>query len=197
MTITWTPRAWAALTVSLMLIAAAIMLVLGTGASQADDGPPPPIRAEPLTERHEFTDDVRAQIRAKPDGRPMGVANLRDASNLAVVEFTIDPGAQFPWHTHPGPVLVAVTETDEDDPFVFIFDDCIERPYQAGEAFVDLGTEVHMARNPSEDQETVLIATILGAPDAPAGLTVPVDDDKGQALDDKCGIEREPVEHEH
>jgi hypothetical protein len=191
MTITWTRKMWAATAAGLMVLAAVGTLMLGTGPSEAQ---PPPIAPVPLTDRHEFTDDVRAQVRAKPDGRPMGVANLRDASNLAVLEITIQPGAQFPWHTHPGPVLVAITDgVDNGDAFVFIFaDDCVERPYEAGQAFVDLGKDVHMAYNPS-DEPTVVIATFLAAPDADADdprLTVPVPGDEGQALDDKCGIER-------
>ncbi len=192
MTITWTRKVWAAIAAGLLALVAVAMLALGTGPSEAQ---PPPIAAVELTDRHEFTDDVRAQVRAKPDGRPMGVANLRDASNLAVLEITIQPGAQFPWHTHPGPVLVAVTEGvgGEEDAFVFIFaDDCVERPYAVGQAFVDLGVAVHMASNPS-DTETVVIATFLAAPDADAEeprLTVPVPADEGAALDDKCGIER-------
>jgi quercetin dioxygenase-like cupin family protein len=175
-----------ALAVGLAVTAAVVAFA---PAAEADHGPP--IHIELLTQhRHEFTDDVRAQIRAKPDGRPMGVANLRDASNMMIAEITVDPGGMFPWHTHPGPVLVAVAEGD----FVFIFaDDCVERPYKAGEAFVDLGKDVHMALNPSETEDTVLIATFLVAPDADAEdprITVPVPAEEGAALDDECGIDR-------
>ena len=194
MTTAWTRKTWAAIAAGLMVLAAVATLALGTEPSQADTTPS--ITPEPLTDhRHEFTDDVRAQVRAKPDGRPMGVANLRDASNLAVVEITIEPGAQFPWHTHPGPVLVAVKDGagEGDAAFVFVFaDDCEPRPYEVGQAFIDLGKDVHMAYNPS-DQDTVVIAIFLAAPDADAEdprLTVPVPADEGADLDDKCGIER-------
>ena len=184
MTITWTRKMWAVIAAGLLVLAAVAMLALGTGASQAQ-ADPPPIGGEELTNEggHEFTDDVRAQVRAKPDGRPMGVANLRDASNLAVLRITIQPGAQFPWHTHPGPVLVAVTEGGNGDAFTFVFaDDCVERNYAVGEAFVDLGQDVHTAYNPNEDP-TVVIATFLGA-DGP--LTVPVSPAEEEALDAKC-----------
>ena len=171
-----------ALALGLALTVAVVAFAPGAEA----DNEPPPIGIEPLTaegERNEFTDDVRMQVRAKPDGRPMGVANLRDASNMVVLEITVQPGARFPWHTHPGPVLVAVKEGD----FEFIFaDDCVRRPYEAGEAFVDLGKDVHMARNPGET-ETVLIATFLAAPDEGL-LTVPVDPEEGAALDEECEI---------
>ncbi len=111
-----------------------------------------------------------------------------------MVEITLQPGAQFPWHTHPGPALVAVIEGDDDGAFVFTYaDDCVDRPYEVGEAFVDLGQDVHMAHNPSETDETVVIATFLAAPD-PDGddprLTVPVPAPEGAALDDQCGVDR-------
>lgn len=145
---------------------------------------PPPIAVEFLTERHEFTDDVALQVRDKPDGRPTSVGNLRDASNLVVLRLTVQPGARFPWHTHPGPVLVAVAEGE----FGYVYaDDCVRR-YYVQTAFVDPGFDnVHMGYNPSETEETVLIATFLGAP-AAGPLTIPVSPEEGEALDAKCGF---------
>jgi hypothetical protein len=56
-------------------------------------------------------------------------------------------------------------------------------------AFVDPGFDnVHMAYNPSETQEAVLIAVFLGAP-AAGPLTIPVSPEQGAALDAKCGLE--------
>jgi hypothetical protein len=177
-------------TVAAILALAAALLAIGTNPSGAVHGPEP-IQAEPLTQRHTFTDDVAIQVRDKPDGRSTEVVNLRDASNIAVVEITIPPGAQFPWHTHPGPVLASVVEGDEDGAFVYVYaDDCVERPYDIGEAFVDPGGKnIHTAYNPSDTEETVVIATFLGVPDE-GDLTVPVSEDKGAYLDEKCGIER-------
>jgi quercetin dioxygenase-like cupin family protein len=164
------------------LLAAGVLVLMLTGGAEADD---PPIRAVSLTtEGHnEFTDDVGVQVREKPAGRSTEVVNLRDASNVAVGEFTIQPGVWFPWHTHPGTGLVAVAQGD----LVFIYaDDCVERPYDEGDAFVDPGI-VHTAYNPG-DTETVVIATFLGVPeDAP--LATPVDSDTAEALNDDCGTE--------
>jgi hypothetical protein len=176
--------------VALLALAAAVLLTLGSSPSGADQEPDP-ITAEPLTQRHTFTDDVAVQIRDKPDGRSTEVINLRDATHIAVVEITIQPGAAFPWHTHPGPVLATVIAGDDDGAFVYVYaDDCVERPYEVGEAFVDPGRgNVHMAHNPSETEETVVIATFLGAPeDGP--MTLPVDAEQGAELDDRCGIDR-------
>jgi hypothetical protein len=145
----------------------------------------PPIFAEPLTLRHAFTDDVAVQVRLKPDGRPTEVVNLRDASNYAVVRFTVQPGVRFPWHSHPGLVMVTVTQGE----LIFVYaDDCIQRPYAAGTAFVDPGFgNVHYAFNRTGG-ETIIVATFLGVPPAPAPLTNAVDAAESTALDAKCNV---------
>jgi quercetin dioxygenase-like cupin family protein len=144
---------------------------------------PVPIATELLTARHEFTDDVAAQFRLMPEGRPLKVVNLDDPSRMVVLKITVQPGARFPWHTHPGPVMVAVTQGD----LVYVYaDDCVQRAYPTGAALLDPGTSVHFAMNPSGG-ETVLIATFLGVP-AAGPLTIPVDAGTSAALDAKCGV---------
>ncbi len=144
-----------------------------------------PISVTPLTDELEFTDDLDLQIRKKLDGRPREVINLRDASRMQVLDVTIQPGVRLPWHSHPGLLFVAVIEGSFD----FIYgDDCVVRTYNAGESFVDPGFDnFHMGRNPSDTEELRIIATFLGAPsDDP--LTLPVSDEHGEELDDKCGV---------
>lgn len=164
-------------------------LVVASPTEGADDPEPAPIEPTLLTSpgHHEFSDDVAVQIRDRPHGRATEVINLRDASRLATVEIVIQPGAAFPWHTHPGPVLAAVTDGDDDGAFVYVYgDDCVERPYEVGEAFIDPGDSVHTAYNPG-DTETVVIATFLDAGEGEA-LTQPIQDaDEAQALNDACG----------
>ena len=66
------------------------------------------------------------------------------------IRFTIQPGAVFPSHTHPGTVLISVTEGD----FVFMFaEDCERRDYSAGTALVDPDDTVHTAWNPNRFRE--------------------------------------------
>ena len=144
-----------------------------------------PINVTPLTDEHEFTDDLDLQIRKKLDGRPREVINLRDASRMQVLDVTIQPGVRLPWHSHPGLLFVAVIEGRFD--FIYA-DDCVVRTYDAGESFVDPGFDnFHMGRNPSETEEVRIIATFVGAPsDDP--LTLPVSDGEGGELDDKCGV---------
>ena len=156
---------------------------IATPAAAANDVELPPIFIEALTGRHQFTDAVAVQVRSMPLGRASDVVNVNDASNLAVLRITVQPGARFPWHTHPGPVLVAVTQGEMTYMYA---DDCVRRDYPRT-AFVDPGFgNVHTAYNPSTTQEAVLIATFLAAPAAGA-LTLPVAAEMQTELDAKCG----------
>ena len=71
--------------------------VMPSGAQQ----PPPPIATEFLTGRATFTDDVDLKVKFKLDGKATGVVNADDPSRTVVARFTVQPGAQFPWHTTP------------------------------------------------------------------------------------------------
>jgi len=167
-------------------LAAVTLAVAATASTNATEPDPPPIDVEVLTERATFTDDVAMQLRVKLDGQRTNVLNVRDASRVVTARITVQPGAQFPWHTHPGPVIVAV---DEGTLTYMNADDCVERPYPAGTAFVDPGFgNVHTAYNDTDDP-VELMGTFLGAT-ADGPLTVPVD---GPA--DGCGIELEHHEH--
>jgi quercetin dioxygenase-like cupin family protein len=121
---------------------------------------PVPIAAETLTPRAQFTDTVDAQLRIKLDGNATTSLNLSDASRTLVVRFTVQPGAHFPWHTHPGPVIVNVAQGE----LVYVqASDCVNRSYPTGTAFVDPGNNVHSAFNPGS-VETILVATFLDFP---------------------------------
>jgi quercetin dioxygenase-like cupin family protein len=159
------------------LAAAALIAVLLIGANalpSAAQEPPPPISVEPLTGRAVFTDNVDLQIKDKLDGKATEVVNVKDPSRTVTARITVQPGAQFPWHTHPGPVVVNVVEGE----LTFVAaDDCVERDYPADTAFVDAGGDhVHTAFNPTEGP-TVLMATFFGAPPGAgsAGLLIPAE----------------------
>ena len=128
---------------------------------------PLPIAVEVLTPRAQFTDTVDAQLRVKLDGDATTVLNMADASRTVVARFTIQPGAQFPWHTHPGPVIVNVAQGE----LVYVqASDCVHRPYATGTAFVDPGSNIHSAFNPGS-VETILVATFLDFPaDGPLSI---------------------------
>jgi quercetin dioxygenase-like cupin family protein len=163
--------------------------VLPSAAQQ----PPPPIATEFLTGRAAFTDDVdmkfKIRLNRKADwaGEPRHkgrrgsrhdrrrprpvVVNVDDPSRTLVARFTVQPGAQFPWHSHPGPVVVTVTQGE----LVYVpADDCRERRYPAGTAFVDPGHgHVHTAVNRTA-APTVLVATFYESP-AEGALLIPAE----------------------
>ena len=149
---------------------AVLLISVGVLPSAAQQ-PTPPIATEFLTDRAVFTDNVDLKIKTKLDGRARDVVNAKDPSTTVVARFTVQPGAQFPWHTHRGPVIVNVVEGE----LVYVgADDCVERPYPAGTAFVDLGHgHVHSAFNPTAD-ETVFVATFFEAPEE-GSLLIPAE----------------------
>lgn len=149
------------------VIAAA--LVGGTVLPSAAQEPPPPIAAEFLTARATFTDDVDLKFKIKLDGTATSVVSAEDPSRTVVARYTVQPGAQFPWHSHRGPVVVNVVQGE----LVYVeAEDCVERPYAAGTAFVDPGHgHVHTAFNRTSGV-TVFVATFFEAPET-GSLLIP------------------------
>jgi quercetin dioxygenase-like cupin family protein len=171
----------------LVAAAAGIVTAAVTIVPSAAQDPPPPIDVELLTQRATFTDDVSMQVRYRLDGRRTHTLSTQDASHIATARITIQPGAMFPWHTHPGPVLINIAEGT----FTYVnADDCIPRVYPAGTALVDPGYgNVHTAYNDT-DSVIVVIATFLDAP-AEGPLTVT----EGVEAPEGCDIE--VGEHAH
>jgi quercetin dioxygenase-like cupin family protein len=60
-----------------------------------------------LTDRAVFTDDVDLKVKVKHDERRK-VANNRDPSRTVTTRITVQSGAQFPGHSHAGPVVVNI-----------------------------------------------------------------------------------------
>lgn len=147
---------------------AALVLMLDVLPSSAQVSPPP-IATEFLTERAVFTDDVDTKFKIKMDGRKTTVVRDKDPSRTVVARFTVQPGAQFPWHSHPGPVIVNVVQGE----LTYLpSSDCVERTYGAGTAFVDPGHgHTHTAWN-ATGGVTVFVATFFAAP-ATGPLLIP------------------------
>jgi quercetin dioxygenase-like cupin family protein len=154
-------------TVLLMLAAAFAVNVIPAVAGD----PPPPIAAEPLTPRSVFPDEVDMKFKLKLHGQGMVVINVDDPSRTVDVKYTVQPGAQFPWHSHRGPVVVTLVSGS----LAYIpADTCHERTYVAGQSFVDPGHgHVHSAINRGTEP-MVFIATFFEAP-AEGPLLIPAD----------------------
>ncbi len=165
-----------------VLIAAvsAAGLIAGTMLPSAAQEPPPPIAAEILTPRSLFTDDVGLKVKVKRDRGRTEVVKAKDPSRTVTGRFTVQPGAQFPWHTHAGPVIVNVAQGT----LVYVTaEGCREFEYPAGTAFVDPGHgHVHSAFNPSGGGETVFVATFFEAP-AEGPLLIPAEPPPGCVID--------------
>ncbi len=160
------------------LVTAAVMapsvLLAGTLSVDANDEPPPaPIAVEVLTPRSRFTDRVNAKFRVKLSDSPTQVLDVGDPSRLVVARITVQPGAMFPWHIHPGPVIVNVTQGQ----LTYVgASDCVERNYPAETAFAERPNNVHTAYNSAEG-ETIIVATLFGAPpDGPLSITEGVEE---------------------
>jgi quercetin dioxygenase-like cupin family protein len=155
-----------------VVLAAALVGVVVIGAnvlpSAAHEGAQP-IVSEFLTPRSVFTDNVDLKFKIKLDGRATRVVKVDDPSRTVVARFTVPPGAHFPWHSHAGPVVVNVT----DGELVYVdAEDCVERPYAEGTAFVDAGHgHVHTAFNHT-NQDAVIVAMFYEAP-ASGPLLIP------------------------
>ena len=91
-------------TVLLMLAAASAVNVVPSAAQD----PPPPIAAEPLTARSVFPDEIDMKFKLKLHDGGTVVVNVDDPSRTVDVRYTVQPGAQFPWHSHRGPVVVNI-----------------------------------------------------------------------------------------
>jgi len=155
-------------TVLLMLAAASAVNVI---PSAALDPPPPPIAAEPLTARSVFPDEIDMKLKLKHPGGGTMVVNVGDPSRTVDIKYTVQPGAQFPWHSHYGPVIVNIVSGS----LTYVpAGTCEERTYSAGESFVDAGHgHVHTAFNPGS-APTVFIATFFEAPET-GPLLIPAD----------------------
>jgi quercetin dioxygenase-like cupin family protein len=162
-----TRATWIAGAATGMLAAAA---AIGVVPSAAQD-PPPPIAAEPLTARSVFTDDIHLKVKLKHDGEETTVVDVDEPSRTVVVRYTVQPGAQFPWHSHAGPVFVNIVSGE----LTYVeAETCTERSYASGQAFVDPGQgHVHSAFNPGTGP-TVFVATFYAAP-AEGSLLIPAE----------------------
>jgi quercetin dioxygenase-like cupin family protein len=100
------------------------------------------------------------------------VLHVRDAQDTVIQQIVFGPSGHTGWHSHPGPAVVLVTDGEltlysGEDPT------CTGRTYSAGQAFIDSGQgHVHIGRNPSPTQNTVLWVTYF---DVPPGGTARID----------------------
>ncbi|WP_254537539.1 cupin domain-containing protein [Halomarina litorea] len=166
------------------VVVGALMLnaPVAAGQSRSDDDSattdevdePEGFSVEVLAPHATFPDSVAAGFVVDYEGSDSGpITSLLpfDASSVVLAKVTWQPGGTSGWHTHPGPVVVTITEGELE---LINERDCVTRTYTAGEAFIDPGQgNVHIAANPSTTEQAVAYATFLGVPDGkPATIWV-------------------------
>jgi quercetin dioxygenase-like cupin family protein len=182
---------------ALALVAALAAAALSARAGQHDEPTLVPPEGELFVEGNEFPDDFRAEYRLKfgdPDETRPGAAQdapphqrggretferlVNDGTQviMGTLRFPAEENGEIggvPWHTHPGPYVIAIAE----GALTITWDmDCEPRTYEAGQAFVDLGENVHKAENHS-DEETVIYFMGIGFPEGEPITNILVDDD--------------------
>ncbi len=141
----------------------------GDTVLRAQAAEPPPIAMELIADRADFPDAISMGLTIGLSGAEPLDLDIEAPSRTAIAKFTIQPGAVFPWHTHPGPVVVNVVQGD----LIYVpANDCSEHHYRTGNAFWDPGRgNVHSAYNPTEGV-TVIVATFFELPaEGPLSIT--------------------------
>jgi quercetin dioxygenase-like cupin family protein len=145
------------LLIALALVAVPALATTAVAASHHDGGPtaraagPVGVTIEPLAHA-----TLPARVRAHGAGITIRTKGPRD---MLATSITVAPGGSFGWHTHPGPVLVAVASGT-----LSLYEaqgrGCSKSSVTAGQGFVEGGGDVHLARN--EGAKPVrIIATFL------------------------------------
>lgn len=155
-----------------LMVVAAVSAVLAGGALAT---PGSGVVGEVFA-RGNFEDQVDIKLKIKGHGRGQEVVLVDDARETVMQRIEIAPGGFTGWHSHPGPVVVLVTQgaltlSSADDP-------CMGETYTVGQAFIDSGQgHVHNGRNLS-GTTTVVWVTYFDVPpggsfriDAPAPAT--------------------------
>lgn len=165
-------KRWVVFPLALVLlgVAAAGALAVGMQPTRADHIP---IHVDILAPHSTFPDNIQAQFRIKLDNGGTNVINVKDPDHVLVARLTAAPGASVGWHTHPGPAIVVVAAGALT---IINASDCVERVYEAGQAFIDPGRgNVHVGFNASGTDETVVYVTFFEVP-VGSSPTIPADD---------------------
>ena len=92
----------------------------------------------------------------------------KDPVNVRVQTLRMAPGATTGWHSHPGFVIVSITQGTQ----TLYSADCSSRTISAGESFVETGEEAMLARNETSS-DVVLVVTYVAPQGAPFRIDQP------------------------
>ncbi|WP_254534708.1 hypothetical protein [Halomarina litorea] len=111
----------------------------GSSVSTGGVDEPEGFSVEVLAPHATSPDSVAAGFVVDYDGSDRGpITSLLpfDASSVVLAKVTWHPEVPSGWHTHPGPILVTITERELE---LTNERDCVARTYTAGEALIDPG----------------------------------------------------------
>jgi len=123
----------------LVVTAAAVAAIAAVAfAAAGRDTGPTGIHLTPLSKG-----TIGASVHARSGGIEIDTNGRKD---MLVTAITVDPHGSFGWHTHPGPVLVAVSKGTLTllQPHGH---ECRRSTVSAGHAFIEVGGDVHLGRN--------------------------------------------------
>jgi quercetin dioxygenase-like cupin family protein len=149
-----------------LLSLTAVAALAASGLASGDDSEPSSAHAghgQKVTVEPLVHSTIGAKVRADGSGVSLRTSGPKDIMTAAI---TVEPGGSFGWHSHPGPVQVAIADGTFS---LYQVEDrrCRKQNFGPGQAFVEDGGRVHLGQN--EGSETVRIfATFL----ARAGTTV-------------------------
>jgi quercetin dioxygenase-like cupin family protein len=92
----------------------------------------------------------------------------KDPVDVRVQTLRMAPGATTGWHSHPGFVIVSITQGTQ----TLYSADCSSRTISAGESFIETGDEPMVARNETSS-EVVLVVTFVAPQGAPFRIDQP------------------------
>jgi quercetin dioxygenase-like cupin family protein len=96
------------------------------------------------------SDGSKWHIQLKTEGAP---------TEVIIQDQALAPGGYGGWHSHPGPVIVTVTQGTAS----FYESDCVRHDYAAGSSFIEDAEIVHNLRNESTT-ETLRLANAFLLP---------------------------------
>jgi quercetin dioxygenase-like cupin family protein len=134
----------------------------GTSQEDSQVDEPESFNAEVLAPHATFPQDVGAAFGVSFEDGTEDSVFVEEPSTILMLKLTWEPGGNTGWHTHPGPVVVNLVEGEVT---IVHEEDCSEEMYSGGDAFVDTGKHIEVARNPSESDQAVAYALFFGVPD--------------------------------
>jgi quercetin dioxygenase-like cupin family protein len=139
--------------IALAVVAAVAGSAVATTGGPPSSGGPTGVTIDPLVQAR-----IGHAVRVHSDGIRIRTKPRRE---LLTASITVDPGGSFGWHTHPGPVIVALA-SGTLTLYEIHHRRCDRERITPGKAFIEDGGHLHLARN--EGTEPVRIfATFLAA----------------------------------